>query len=149
MGARCTAGLDGSCLISKKPRVLPSVDFGPDEVGEFSFAGDLSLPWKHLAFPTCKRGNWTRDTGHRPGEKHLQPEPAIRCQLRQPSRLGQFPGTARGRPPVPLLRFERGIRILLKPRVAARSRGLSPGPESSVRPAPIQDRCVRSDSPSR
>ncbi len=59
MGARWTAGLDGTYLIKKRSRVLPSVEFGPDEVGKFSFAGDLSLPWKHVAFLTYKRENWS------------------------------------------------------------------------------------------
>jgi len=58
-GARWTAGLDGTYLLKKRSRVLPSVPFGPSEVGQFSFAGDLGLRWKHSAWVTYKRGNWT------------------------------------------------------------------------------------------
>ncbi len=59
MGARWTAGLDGTYLLTKKSRVLPSVDFGASEIGAFSFAGDLGLRWKHVAFLTYKRADWS------------------------------------------------------------------------------------------
>ena len=59
MGARWTAGLDGTYLLTKKSRVLPSVDFGASEIGQFSFAGDLGLRWKHVAFLTYKRADWS------------------------------------------------------------------------------------------
>jgi len=59
MGARWTAGLDGTYLLTKKSRVLPSVDFGGSEIGKFSFAGDLGLRWKHVAFLTYKRADWS------------------------------------------------------------------------------------------
>ena len=58
-GARWTAGLDGTYLLKKRSRVLPSVPFGPSEIGKFSFAGDLGLRWKHSAWVTYQRGNWT------------------------------------------------------------------------------------------
>jgi iron complex outermembrane receptor protein len=35
------------------------VPFGPSEIGQFSFAGDLGLRWKHSAWTTYQRGNWT------------------------------------------------------------------------------------------
>jgi iron complex outermembrane recepter protein len=59
MGARFSAGLDGTYLLKKRSRVLPSVPFGPSEIGQFSFAGDLGLRWKHSAFVTYARGDWT------------------------------------------------------------------------------------------
>ena len=59
MGARFNAGLDGTYLLKKRSRVLPSVPFGPSEVGQFSLAGDLGLRWKHTAFVTYTRGNWS------------------------------------------------------------------------------------------
>ncbi len=59
MGARWDAGLEGTYLLKKRSRVVPGVDFGPSEVGEFTFAGDLGLRWKHNAFITYKRGDWS------------------------------------------------------------------------------------------
>jgi iron complex outermembrane receptor protein len=58
MGGRWNAGLDGTYLLKKRSRVLPSVPFGPSEIGQFSFAGDLGLRWKHNAWVTYTRGNW-------------------------------------------------------------------------------------------
>lgn len=59
VGARWTAGLDGTYLIDKKSRVIASAPFGASEVGQFSFAGDLGLRWKHTAYLTHKRGDWS------------------------------------------------------------------------------------------
>jgi iron complex outermembrane receptor protein len=59
LGARWTAGLEGTYLLKKRSRVLPSVPFGPSEIGQFTFAGDLGLRWKHLASLTYKRGDWS------------------------------------------------------------------------------------------
>lgn len=59
MGARWTAGLDGTYLLKKRSRVIASAPFGPSEIGQFSFAGDLGLRWKHYAFLTYKRGDWS------------------------------------------------------------------------------------------
>jgi iron complex outermembrane receptor protein len=59
MGARWTAGLEGTYLLKKRSRVLPTVPFGPSEIGQFSFAGDLGLRWKHNAAITYQRGDWT------------------------------------------------------------------------------------------
>lgn len=59
MGANWTAGLDGTYLIKKRSRVIASAPFGASEVGQFTFAGDLGLRWKHNAFVTYKRGNWS------------------------------------------------------------------------------------------
>jgi iron complex outermembrane receptor protein len=59
MGARFNAGLDGTYLLKKRSRVVPSASFGPSEIGQFSFAGDLGLRWKHSAFVTYTRGEWS------------------------------------------------------------------------------------------
>jgi iron complex outermembrane recepter protein len=59
MGARWTAAWDISYLLGKKSRLLPSVPFGRSEIGQFSFAGDLSLRWKHSASLTARQGPWS------------------------------------------------------------------------------------------
>ena len=59
MGSRWTAGLEGTYLIKKRSRVLASAPFGASEVGQFSFAGDLGLRWKHTANLSHKRGDWS------------------------------------------------------------------------------------------
>ncbi len=58
-GAKWTTGLDGTYLLKKRSRVLPSVAFGPSEVGTFSLADDLGLRWKHSAWVTYQRGDWS------------------------------------------------------------------------------------------
>ena len=59
MGARWTAGLEGTYLLKKRSRVLPTVAYGPSEIGQFSFAGDLGLRWKHNAAINYRRGDWS------------------------------------------------------------------------------------------
>jgi iron complex outermembrane receptor protein len=59
MGARWTAALEGTYLLKKRSRVLPTVPFGASEIGQFSFAGDLGLRWKHNAAIGYKRGDWS------------------------------------------------------------------------------------------
>ncbi len=59
MGARWTAGMEGTYLTKKRSRLVPGVDYGPSEVGQFSFAGDLGLRWKHSAWLTYTRGPWS------------------------------------------------------------------------------------------
>jgi len=58
-GARWTAGLDGTYLLKKRSRVIESAPFGPSEIGRFTFSGDLGLRWKHGAWLTYKRGDWS------------------------------------------------------------------------------------------
>jgi iron complex outermembrane receptor protein len=58
MGARWTAELEGTYLTKKRSRVVAGVPYGPSEIGQFSFAGDLGLRWKHTATLTYKRGAW-------------------------------------------------------------------------------------------
>jgi iron complex outermembrane receptor protein len=54
-----TAGIDGSYLLEKKSRATKNSDFGPSEVGLFTFTGDLGLKWKHSAYVTYKQGDWS------------------------------------------------------------------------------------------
>ena len=58
LGARWTAGLEGTYLLKKRSRVLANAPFGPSEVGRFSFSDDLGLRWKHSANLSYKRGDW-------------------------------------------------------------------------------------------
>ncbi len=59
MGTRWTAGLDGTYLMKKRSRVVPSAPWSASEIGQFSFAGDLGLRWKHSAYLTGSRGAWS------------------------------------------------------------------------------------------
>ena len=59
MDARWTAGLDGTYLLKKRSRVVPSAAWSASEVGQFSFAGDLGLRWKHSAFLNRTSGAWS------------------------------------------------------------------------------------------
>lgn len=53
------AGIDGSYLLKKRNRALASAPFGADEVGLFTFTGDLGLKWKHTAYLSYKKGDWS------------------------------------------------------------------------------------------
>lgn len=52
-------GLDGTYLISRRTRFLATSPYGPSEVGQFSFSGDLNLRWRHNIFFTYNNGPWT------------------------------------------------------------------------------------------
>ncbi|TFW28326.1 TonB-dependent receptor [Massilia horti] len=54
-----TAGIDGSRMLEKKSRATKNAPFGPSEIGQFVFTGDLGLKWKHTAYVTYKQGDWT------------------------------------------------------------------------------------------
>ncbi len=58
-GAKWTAGMDGTYLLKKRSRVVPSAAWSASEVGQFSFAGDLGLRWKHSAYLSRASGPWT------------------------------------------------------------------------------------------
>jgi iron complex outermembrane receptor protein len=49
-GGVLTAGLDGTYLLKKKEKFLPTARFGSSLIGVFTYAGDLGLKWKHSAF---------------------------------------------------------------------------------------------------
>lgn len=54
-GGVLAAGLDGTYLIKKKERFLPTAAWS-DLIGIFAYTGDLGLRWKHSAFIS-----WTND----------------------------------------------------------------------------------------
>ena len=58
-GGVLTAGLDGTYLLKKREKFLPSAPFGPSLIGVFTFAGDLGLKWKHNAFLTYTKDDLT------------------------------------------------------------------------------------------
>ena len=58
-GGVVSAGLDGTYLIKKREKFLPSAPFGPSLIGQFTFAGDLALRWKHNAFITYSNDDLT------------------------------------------------------------------------------------------
>lgn len=58
-GGVLTAGLDGTYLLKKREKFLPSAPFGPSLIGVFTFSGDLGLKWKHNAFLTYTKDDLT------------------------------------------------------------------------------------------
>jgi iron complex outermembrane receptor protein len=48
-GGILAAGLDGTYLLDKREKLLPSLAY-TDLIGRFTFTGDLGLKWKHNAF---------------------------------------------------------------------------------------------------
>jgi iron complex outermembrane recepter protein len=58
-GGTWSAGLDGTYLLEKKSRIIESLPFSKSEIGLFTFGGDLGLEWKHTAFLTLNRNNWS------------------------------------------------------------------------------------------
>jgi iron complex outermembrane recepter protein len=57
LGGEFRAGLDGTYLLQKKEKVLPTAPFD-DRIGIFTFAGDLGLRWKHNAYIGYNRDKW-------------------------------------------------------------------------------------------
>lgn len=49
-GGVLTAGLDGTYLVKKREKFLPTAPYGSSLIGVFTYAGDLGLKWKHSAF---------------------------------------------------------------------------------------------------
>lgn len=58
-GGVITSGLDGTYLLKKREKFLPSAPFGPSLIGRFTFAGDLGLKWKHSAFVSYTNDDFT------------------------------------------------------------------------------------------
>ena len=58
VGARWTAGMEGTYLLAKKSRVVSSAPWSASEVGQFTTGGDLGLRWKHNAYISAKLGDW-------------------------------------------------------------------------------------------
>jgi iron complex outermembrane recepter protein len=50
--------LDGTYLVERKFRLLPTSPFGKNEVGKFSAEGDLPVRWKHTLSGTYSQGPW-------------------------------------------------------------------------------------------
>jgi len=87
-GGSWSAGLDGSKILKKRSRIAPSLPFGPSEVGFFTFAGDLGLEWKHNAFFSFSRGDWSASLSqiYRSGYKN-QELPGVTSGLVSPPNL--------------------------------------------------------------
>ena len=49
LGGILSASLDGTYLLKKREKFLPSAPYGASLIGVFTFAGDLGLKWKHNA----------------------------------------------------------------------------------------------------
>lgn len=62
--ARWGVVLDGSYLIEKRSRLIPSAPMGPSEVGVFTRSGDLGIRWKHTLTGTYASGPWTATLQH-------------------------------------------------------------------------------------
>ena len=58
-GGVLTAGIDGTYLLRKREKLLPTSPFGSSLIGRFTFSGDLGLKWKHSAFVTFVKDNFT------------------------------------------------------------------------------------------
>lgn len=49
-GGSFLAGIDGTYMLKRREKLTQNAPYGPSLIGVFSFAGDLSLKWKHNAF---------------------------------------------------------------------------------------------------
>ena len=58
LGGTVSLGFDGTLLIEKKEKLLPSLAYA-DLKGVFSLSGDLGLAWKHNAWITYSKGDFT------------------------------------------------------------------------------------------
>ncbi len=56
---KLSAGFDLSYLLDKKSKLLASAPFGPSEINQFTRSSDIGLRWKHTAFISYRKGNWT------------------------------------------------------------------------------------------
>ncbi len=59
LGGEISAGLDGSYLVKKKEKFLPTAPYGGSLIGKFTYAGDLGLRWKHSAFVNFTKDDFT------------------------------------------------------------------------------------------
>ena len=55
-GGSLSAGVDGTRLLKKRERFLPTQPYGGSLIGIFTFTGDIGLKWKYNAFLT-----WSND----------------------------------------------------------------------------------------
>jgi iron complex outermembrane recepter protein len=56
-GGNWSAGIEGTYLLTKKERVVANLPF-ENQLGKFTFSGDLGLRWKHNAFVSYSHGSW-------------------------------------------------------------------------------------------
>ena len=56
---KLSAGFDLSYLLGKQSRVLPTAPWSASEVGVFTRSTEIGIKWKHTAFVSYRRGNWT------------------------------------------------------------------------------------------
>jgi iron complex outermembrane receptor protein len=70
VGARFSAGLDVSYLLKKKSALVPGQAIGDSEVGVFTRSSDLGIRWKHNAFVTYARGDWSATLRQRHSGKY-------------------------------------------------------------------------------
>ena len=59
MGAKLSAGFDVAYLLEKKSALVSGQPYGASEVGVFTRASDLGIRWKHTAFVTYARDEWS------------------------------------------------------------------------------------------
>ncbi len=57
-GGVLSAGLDGTLMLRKREKVTPTAAF-VNQLGVFTFAGDLGLKWKHNAFVAYTTPKWS------------------------------------------------------------------------------------------
>jgi iron complex outermembrane receptor protein len=58
LGGSIDFGLNGTRLLQKKEKFLPSAPYGPSLINFFTLAGDLGLKWKHNAFITYSQDDF-------------------------------------------------------------------------------------------
>ncbi|GBF56886.1 vitamin B12 transporter BtuB [Candidatus Phycosocius bacilliformis] len=59
MGTKWVAALDGTHIINRQSKLLPSAAYGPNEVDKWTRFQDLTLSWRHNAYVTLTRGDWS------------------------------------------------------------------------------------------
>jgi iron complex outermembrane receptor protein len=57
-GGTLSGSLEGTYLLKKREKFLPSAPYGPSLLGVFTFAGDLGLKWKHNANISWSNDDW-------------------------------------------------------------------------------------------
>jgi len=93
-GGNWRAGLDGSKMLQKRSRIAPSLPFGRSEIGRFTFAGDLGLDWKHNAFFTFTRGDWSASVSQIYRSSYLNQElPGVTAGIVSPPSVDRFVDT--------------------------------------------------------
>ncbi|WP_395782297.1 TonB-dependent receptor domain-containing protein [Aquidulcibacter sp.] len=59
MGTKWSAGLDGTHILNRQSKLLPAADYGLNEVDKWTRFQDLTLSWRHNAYLTLTRGDWS------------------------------------------------------------------------------------------